>query len=152
MIEKYGHVVWRWYFTAKIRENILIFAIFIVFFLWTCDILLIYILCAYGARVHRLDIAQLEANGERLSRIASRLKVPLQTAQKIIKQWESVENIHIKKKRNQAYYFLPIPEEFPTSSRWELPKMSRNPELYCKEFVYFFSKCPEHCLKFSRTS
>ena len=47
---------------------------------------------------HRSAIAQLAASGLKTSWIAYRLKVPLRTVQRIVKQWKSEGNVDVKKK------------------------------------------------------
>lgn len=59
--------------------------------------------------VHRLAIAQLVENGERIQ-VHYRLQVPLRTVQRIVKQWKSVGNVEVKKKSN-TFEILSIPEE-----------------------------------------
>lgn len=60
------------------------------FLLFFMDFVVIYysftLYALMDPRVHRLDIAQMKATGEKTSRVVSRRKDPLQTAQNIIKQ------------------------------------------------------------------
>lgn len=83
--EKYGHVVWRCYSTIKLRKSKLIFLYFVAHFI---HFLLIYYSFTFDVStktcVHRLAIAQQAANEGKISKITSRLKVPLCTVHKVM--------------------------------------------------------------------